>query len=141
MDKYIIDPNPFTVYHKISQLITSIHSSSIGHFHHRPNLERQCQIAIKKHHRNYYQIESQTSPQKKRDLGRSRRGFHLGGIDGETNNNDGEEADLLRLDAEEGDPTEEEADPNEEEADLTEEEADRPESTPHVSTEPGRRSS
>jgi hypothetical protein len=71
---------------------------------------------------------------KKRDLGRSRRGFHLGGIDGETNNNDGEEADLLRLDAEEADPTEEEADPNEEEA-------DRPESTPHVSTEPVRRSS
>jgi hypothetical protein len=74
-------------------------------------------------------------------LGRSRRGFHLGGIDGETNNNDGEEAYLLRLNAEEADPTEEEADPNEEEADPTEEEADRPESTPHVSTEPGRRSS
>jgi hypothetical protein len=87
----------------------------------------------KKHHNNYYQIESQTSPQN-RIWGRSRWGFHLGGIDGETNNNDGEEADLLRLDAEEADPTEEEADP-------TEEEADRPESTPHVSTEPGRRSS
>jgi hypothetical protein len=140
MDKYIIYQNPFTVHHKISQLIISIHSSSIGHFHHRPNLERQCQIAIKnitstttkskaKHHR------------KKGIWGRSRRGFHLRGIEGETNNNDGEEADLLRLDAEEADPTEEEADPNEEEADPTEEEADRPESTPHVSTEPGRRSS
>jgi hypothetical protein len=94
----------------------------------------------KKHHRNYYQIESQTSP-KKGIWERSRRGFHLGGIDRETNNNDREEADLLRQDAEEADPTEEEADPNEEEADPTEEEAYRPESTPHVSTEPGWRSS
>jgi hypothetical protein len=47
MDKYIIDQIPFTVHHKISQLITSIHSSSIGHFHHRPNLERQYEITIK----------------------------------------------------------------------------------------------
>jgi hypothetical protein len=43
------------------------------------------------------------------------------------NNNDGEEADLLRLD--------------EEEADRTEEEADRTDSTPPAVTEPDRRSS
>jgi hypothetical protein len=127
MDKYIIDQNPFTVHHKISQSITSIHSSSIGQFHHRPNLERQYEYRNQRHHNNYYQIESKTSPQKERIWGRSRRGFHLWGIDRETNNNDEEEADLLRLDTEEADPTEEEA--------------DRPESTPLASTEPGRRRS
>jgi hypothetical protein len=85
-----------------------------------------------KQNRNEYQIEIKlgswkTLDHETRDLGRSQRGFHLGGVNREMNNNDGEEADLLRLD--------------EEEADRTEEEADRTDSTPPAVTEPDRRSS